>query len=89
MSLLVPLMLLPVLLRRRRKRRRGMESAPSGMQAQCVWGGYPKAQHSLVAQALWHGDDLWGIKELVVIVFIAQVSFGRAAGVWDEGEEGS
>lgn len=31
--------------------------------------------HSLVALALRHGDDLWCIEELVIVIFVTQVSF--------------
>lgn len=35
-----------------------------------------------MAHALRHSDDLRGIKELVVIILVAQVSFCGAAGIW-------
>lgn len=50
-------------------------------------GDSPLPRNSLVAHDIRHGEDLWGIKELiVVIILITQVTFGRAAQIWERGQ---
>lgn len=40
-----------------------------------------------MAQVLGHSDDLRGIKKLVLVVFITQVSFARAGLICREGDK--
>lgn len=48
-------------------------------------GGRAVKPNSLVAQVLGHGDDLRGVKKLILVILVTQVAFARAALICQEG----